>query len=478
VSIPDDRRAALIDALRPRNPGSASLELLAQPGTVAVVTGQQVGLFSGPCYTVYKALTAVRIARTLTDRGIPAVPVFWLATEDHDFAEVNHCWVFDQDNRPAKVQTRRAPVFEQPVGNAVLSSPPVDELREALREFPFGDEVCDMVADAYQPGRTMGEAFSALLKRLLAPYDLIHVDPMEPALRRLAAPALRDTVLAAPELTASLLERNSALAAAGYHAQVHIEEQTSLVFLLENGRRLALRRHEDGYVRNGRRFTAAELAERAAELSPNALLRPVVQDSLLPTAAYVGGPAEIAYLAQSEVLYRNLLGRMPVAFPRSGFTLLDSRSRKLMARYGLSLADFFHGEDVLRERIAARLIPPTLAQTITTARNSVEGAVHRLGADIAAFDPTLAAALEKSRAKILYQFAKSERKIGREMLARDERAAADAAWLYGLVFPERHLQERLYSIIPFLAKHGPDLIGQVYESVKLECPDHQLAAVV
>ena len=133
---------------------------------------------------------------------------------------------------------------------------------------------------------------------------------------------------AAPELNARVLERNRELTGAGYHAQVHVEEQTSLVFLLENGKRLALRRHGEEYGLNGRRFTAAELMDRAAALSPNALLRPVVQDSMLPTVAYIGGPAEVAYLAQSEPIYRALLGRMPVAVPRSGFTLLDERSAK------------------------------------------------------------------------------------------------------------------------------------------------------
>lgn len=477
VSLPEDRRAALVEALRPRNPGSAALDLLARPGTVAVVTGQQVGLFSGPAYTVYKALTAAKIARELTARGIPAVPVFWLATEDHDFAEVNHCWVFDQLNRPVKIQVKRAPAPDQPVGEAVLPAPPVDELRDALSGLPFGAEAAEMVAAAYQPGRAMGEAFSLLLKHMLAGYDLVHIDPMEPAIRRLAAPALKAAVEAAPEITAALLERDAALVEAGYHAQVHVEEQTSLVFLLENGRRLGLRRHGDGYVLNGRRFTTAELAARAAELSPNALLRPVVQDSMLPTAAYVGGPAELAYLAQSEVIYRRLLGRMPAAAPRIGFTVLDARSRKLLGRYGLCLADFYHGEDALRQRIAATLIPPSLAGALAEAKSTVEGAVDRLGAALEGFDPTLAAAVGRSRAKMLYQMGKAERKIGREMLRRDERASADAAWLYGLIYPERHLQERLYSIVPLLARHGTDLPDRLYESIRLDCSDHQVATL-
>jgi bacillithiol biosynthesis cysteine-adding enzyme BshC len=476
IQLPADRRAALVSALRTLNPSSLALEKLAQAGTVAVVTGQQVGLFSGPSYTIYKVLHAVRLAEELSANGLPAVPVFWLATEDHDFAEVNHAWVFDGAHRPQKLEMRRS-ANSQPVGGVAIAAPPVAELWAAMEGLPFRDEVVAAVEETYRPGSTMGQAFSDLLRRLLAQFDILHVDPMLPAFRELAAPALRAAVENAPELTAGVLARNQELAAAGYHAQVHVEEQTSFVFLLENGKRLALRRHGDAYVHNGRRFTAQELMNRAASLSPNALLRPVVQDSMLPTVAYIGGPAETAYLAQSEMIYRNILGRMPVAVPRTGFTILDQRSQKLMDRYGLTLQDFFHGEDALRERIATKLVPPALADTMRETIGSVDAAIDRLRHSLAGFDPTLAQALDRSARKVRYQLGKVERKAGREAIRRDVRAAQDSASLYGLIYPERHLQERLYSFLPFLAKHGMELVGQVYDAIQLDCPDHRLMVV-
>ena len=476
IDFPAEKRAALISALRTNNPDSASLRKLAEPGTVAVVTGQQVGLFSGPAYTIHKALTAAKLAAALTASGVPAVPVFWVATEDHDFAEVNHAWVFDNEHRPRKLEMRRA-AAAQPVGEVTLTAPPVRELRAHLRGLPYGDDVTDLVEQSYRPGSTMGKAFGELLRSLLDQFDILQVNPLIPAFRELMSPCLRAAVEAAPDLTAQLLERNQELVAAGYHAQVHVEPQTSLVFLLEDGKRLALRRHDREYVLNGRRFTTEELMERAASLSPNALLRPVVQDYLLPTAAYIGGPSEIAYLAQSEVIYRRLLGRMPAQFPRNGFTLLDERSHRLMTRYGLGLPDFFHGEDVLRERIAARMMPPQLTATLSDTGATVDGAIERLRHQIAGFDPTLAKALDRSNRKIRHQLGKIERKVGREALRRDERTARDSRSLYGLVYPERHLQERLYSILPFLAEHGLDLPARLYESVNLECPDHRLVVV-
>ena len=408
--------------------------------------------------------------------GITAVPVFWLATEDHDFDEVNHAWIFDSEHQPVKLEMRRAAVG-QPVGEVLLADPPVAELRQALAQFPYGEEVSHLAERAYQPGRTLGAAFGTLLRSLLERFDVIQVDPMAGAVRDLAAPTIRMALERAPELTAGLLERNRELVNAGYHAQVHVEDKTSLVFLLENGRRLTLRRKSDQYVLNGRRFTARELGDRAHSLSPNALLRPVIQDAVLPTAAYIGGPAELAYLAQAEVLYRSLLGRMPVALPRAGFTILDARSRKLMARYDLTLHSFFHGEEILREHIARRLIPPALAGTLSQTGNAVEAALDRLRAELAAFDVTLASSLDKSRKKILHQLSKMERKTGRETLTRDARAGRDARYLSGLVYPNRHLQERLYSILPFLAKHGTGLIDELYDHLRLDCPDHQLLVV-
>jgi len=220
-----------------------------------------------------------------------------------------------------------------------------------------------------------------------------------------------------------------------------------------------------------------ERVNGAASLSPNALLRPVVADSMLPSVATIGGPAELAYFAQSEVLYRSILGRMPVALPRSGFTIFDAHSQKLMDRYGLTIQSFFHGEEALRERIAARLVPPALNHAMEEAAATVERAIEHLGRDLVTFDPTLSQALERSGKKIQYQIAKIGRKTGREALRRDARAAQEAASLYGLIFPEHNLQERVYSILPFLAKHGLDLVSHIYEAIQLECTDHRLMVI-
>lgn len=474
IDFPDDRRQALVAALRRQNGDHPALDILARPGTVAVVTGQQVGLFSGPCYTIYKALTAVHVARRLNAQGIPAVPIFWLATEDHDFAEVNQAWVFDAHHRPVELRAVAAPGPGQPVGTVPIISAPWEHAALVMQDLPFAEEAVALIRDAYQPGRTFGEAFAAATDALLGKFGLLRVDPMAPEIRALAAPLLRKAVEAAPALTDALLERGKHLVSAGYHAQVHVEAQTSLFFLLEKNQRVNLRRQGDHYLAQGRRVSSAELQDQADHLSPNALLRPVVQDYILPTVAYVGGPAELAYLAQSQVLYRELLGRQPVALHRSGFTLIDPRSAKHMRHFELELPSFFHGEERLREHIAAKLVPPSVFSAVAAAREQTASALVQLSDELAGFDKSLQEALATSRRKIEYQVAKIERKIGREALARDARAGDQAASLYGLIYPHKHLQERLYSIVPFIAKHGMGVLDQINDNLQLDCPDHSV----
>jgi bacillithiol biosynthesis cysteine-adding enzyme BshC len=363
------------------------------------------------------------------------------------------------------------------VGLIPVAEPPLDALRAALGSFPFGDLAIAMAEQAYRPGISFGAAFQSLLQTLLAGHDILFLDPLDEPIRKLAAPVLAEAVRNGAGLAKKLLERNKELESLGYHAQVHFEPQTSLVFALDADRRITLRRQNGEYASKERRFTTEELADRAEHLSPNALLRPVVQDYILPTVAHIGGPAELAYIAQSQVLYQQLLGRMPVELSRSGFTLLDARCGKLMDRYGLSIPSFFHGEEHLRELIANKLMPANLAARFEQLRAGTASDLDELRSDVTAFDPTLAAALDKSRSKILYQLSKMEQKTARETFRRNERAASDARSMAGLVYPEKHLQERYYSILPFIAKHGPGLIDALHQHVNLDCPDHKVLVV-
>lgn len=461
IEYPDTRRGAMAEALAGQGNSPDLLGRFAQPGTAVVVTGQQVGLFSGPAYTIYKAVTAVRLADELTARGVPAVPLFWLATEDHDFAEASHTWIFDASVRPVRLEvSAESASRSRPAGNIVLCDPPLDLLRSTLKGFPFADEVVAATAEAYPRGGTLGGGFRSLLKRLLGRIGILTLDPLDPRVRSIGAPLLKEALRQSDDLNRSLLERNQELSVAGYHAQVLVDAKTSLFFVLDKDERVPLRRKD------------AEPDPVA--LSPNALLRPVWQDYLLPTVAYVGGPAEIAYFAQSRVLYDRLLGRMPVAASRCGFTLLDRHSEKLMQRYRLDLRDTFVPDAVLKERIARVLTPEAVTRAFQETSSAVQSRLEQLRGTLEQFDPTLADALTKSRVKISYQLDKAQRKVERETLRRDGRASAEAQHLGNLLYPHRHLQERFYSILPFVAQHGLDAVERIHAQLQPHCVDHRV----
>ena len=472
IGYPDERRSRLIQALRQQNGESEALAKLARPGTVAVVTGQQVGLFSGPAYSIFKALTAVKLAHQLEEQGIPAVPVFWLATEDHDLAEVDHTWIFDERASITKVALSGAFSTGGPVGDVRLKNVPLSELRRALGELPFADEVVARLEATYHAGATLGTAFQSFMREILRDFGLLYLDPLTPAVRAIAAPFLQEAVCRVPELIQALRGRGEELTESGYHAQVHIEQDTSLMFLMKEGKRIALRYRDGQFATRDRSYTAEELRDIPGQLSPNALLRPVMQDYLLPTIGYVGGPSEIAYMAQAEVLYRNLLGRTPVIFPRNSYTLLDARAAKLLHRYNLSVPSLLCPQEQVESRIAARLVPSALAEEFSSARSVFDSSLARLRSGLTELDPTLESSAQKSTAKIQYQLEKLSRKVAREVMRRDEQATRSAGYLANLVYPHRHLQERFYSIIPFLAKHGMDLPLRLLQEAQLACPDH------
>lgn len=470
IVYPADRRAALVEALRETNAGNPSLDRLALPQTTAVVTGQQVGLFGGPLYTIFKALAAVKLAETLSARGTCAVPVFWFATEDHDLDEINRSWGFNASGQPVEFSTAATNPKGGPVGPIPLKETPLAALRRSLEGMPFAEEAFALAESCYGEGETFGSSFRKLVQELLKPYGVLFLDPLQTEIRKIAAPFLTRALSLSKDLVPAVQERSRELEAAGYHAQVHVESNASLFFTLEGGKRTVLKRN--GALFNDR--TLESLLAAPELLSPNAILRPVMQDYLLPTVAYLGGPAELAYFAQSEPLYKALLGRMPVVAHRASFTLFDRRAAKLAARYHIGLKDIAVPDVRLREKMAAQLVPAGLTGQFAATKAAVDAELAKLAASIKGFDPGLEKAYEKSRAKVNYQFAKLERKTAREAMRRDARAGADAQYLHDALFPHRHLQERIYGILPFLAAHGMDLIDRIYHCVEPTCPDHQV----
>ena len=507
IQYPAETRAAVANVLEEQaalfGAGPPTLRNIERfrAGALALVTGQQVGLFTGPAYALYKAVTAVRLADLLTSRGVDCVPVFWLATEDHDLHEVNHTFLLDSAYGFHRLADETpAPVPNAPVGSVHLGSQITEVTRQAvslLPSTPWTAEVAAALAQAYRPGETLGVAFARLLTRLMGRYGVILMDPVHPRLRALSSRVFRRAVEMAPALNQALLERNKELARAGYHAQVHVTETSALLFRMANGQRTVLRRRNGDFVPDGGlpagasagagagtgedRWTPAELArqidENPADFSPNVLLRPVVQDTLLPSGAYVGGPAELAYFAQAAVLYPPLLGRAPLVYPRASFTLLDGATRSLLGRYGLELTDVLAGPQDLRTRMAPHFLTPELAQAFEHDETLLDDLLDGLRARLEEFDHTLADAAATSARKMTYQLSKIKRKAGAAAGRRSGELEHDAVILENVIHPRKSLQERVYSGVCFLARFGPPLLDQLYERVSLTCPDHQVISL-
>jgi len=464
------QRAELVSALRAVNQGfggdssvTRHLDLLAD-GAVAVVGGQQTGLFTGPAYTLYKALTAIRVAQELTTQGIPAVPVFWLASEDHDLAEVDHCdWL-----GRAGLERIELPHGEddegRPVGEIALGSGVEAALAAALAALdgPGADAIASALRASCSPAESYSSAFGKLLARLFAGRGLILLDPHHPAVAALAAPLLASALRQNAALIPELLKRGRTLERSGFHEQVKVTEKATLLFAMVEGRRLPLRVRGAGFQAGSREFTLDELValvqRNPGALSPSALLRPVVQDTLLPTAACVVGPAELAYFAQSEVVYRRLLGRMPAVLPRAGFTLIEPHVARLFRKYGLDVGDVLRGRQHLRRRLERESVPRALARQMSTGERNLRRYLTRIRKPLRKLDPTLSGALDISERKILYQLEKIRTRAGRAADRREELLDHHERILCEAVAPHHDLQERTLCALPILARHGIGLL--------------------
>jgi bacillithiol biosynthesis cysteine-adding enzyme BshC len=450
-----------------------SARSLAGKDAVAVVTGQQAGLFGGPLFVLHKALATVGIARRLHEHsGRPVVPVFWVASEDHDFAEIRSVCVLDHEG--AIRQLRYSPRVEpsgQPAFQIVLDDTVaalVGELRDALPRRPGHEEILAAVEECYRPGQTLSGAFAALLSRLLP--ELVVLDPSDPALKALVAPVLIREIEDASPTTRLAMEAGRALLEAGYHQQVPVRSGFVNLFVLAEGERRGVGLTEDGIeIRGtGTHLTIADAIRRVeadpGSWSPNALLRPLAQDALLPTAAYVGGPAEIAYHAQIGSVYEHFRIPRPALVPRPSVTLVEPAQARALEAEDLSLPDLAEDPDAIVARWA-REAYPEVEDAFSRTRKSIERDMGVVEEILAALDPTLRAATASARGRTLRQVRGLHEKAMRALKKRDEGRVARLRRTRDALFPGGSFQERGLGLIGVLARHGlavvEDLEGRV-----------------
>jgi bacillithiol biosynthesis cysteine-adding enzyme BshC len=448
-------------------------------GANAVVTGQQVTLLGGPLYTLFKAATAIRKAHDATAAGYPHVPIFWLATEDHDLDEADH--VTFPSRR--ELHTLKLNVTERaalPVGGLPLG----DDIRRVLEEAAGLLEpgpVFEALQEFYRPGATFAGAFARFLSLVFAGHGLIVLDASSRECHALGAEVLQRAITASEELLAALIERDRLLRERGYHSQVLVTPQSGLLFLLdgETGARLPLKRKGAGEWQAGKKtYSEAALLDilehEPERLSPNALLRPVFQDAILPTSAYIGGPAEIAYFAQSQVLYERILGRTTPVLPRLSATLIEPAIAEVLAQHELSLTDVISlRPEELAVRLGARAMPIENKLKLAAAGNALDAELSELTAYLRSLDEGLGRSGEVAASKMRYQMNRLRRLGANYQLQREASLRRHADALALALFPDGHLQERLIGAAWFLSRYGEGLASLLVEHAAQECPGHK-----
>jgi bacillithiol synthase len=474
----------LVRLLAAQNPSApASMRALAA-GAGIVVTGQQVGLFGGPLYTPFKAATALAGARQAAAAGHPHVAIFWLAGEDHDFAEVNHV-SFPAGRELRELVYASAPQAARPVGGLAFDESIVALAEQAGRLFGAESNAADLLA-GYAPGRTFAQAFAHFYATAFAAQGLLLIDAGGRDFHRLGAPVLRAAIERADELHAALLERNRALEAAGYQAQVAVAPQSSLLFLIDEktGARLALKRTPPTAAEPNGLWHAGEQAYATADLlgillaeperiSPAALLRPVFQDFLLAPSSIVAGPAEIAYFAQSGVLYERILGRQTPPAARLSATLLEPHVAELLRKHELGLEQIFADDSAsLARSLAARSMPPETRQKLDASANACDAELAELVAWMQAQDKGLGQSAETAASKIQYQMSRLRTLAANFQLQREATLSRHAETLASALFPGGVLQERVHGAAYYFARYGLSLAETLCAQAAQACPGH------
>ena len=463
----------------------ANAERLADSRTVVVITGQQAGLFGGPLFTLLKAVTAMKLARTVSAaHGVTVVPVFWIDAEDHDWPEVSGCTVLDGEMVPRAITLGDLPGAGQlPIGRLFLDEsvqPALDQLRETLPGTEFTDALLEGLRLAYKPGVTMAEAFGRWLETVLGPHGLVVFDASDPAAKPLASRVFAHE-LTHPGKTAELASiAGQALVAAGYHAQVTPHEGTISLFHL-NGGREGIRFNGDRATIGDRDASLTALAEEAAtnpqHFSPNVLLRPIVQDTLFPTICYVAGPNELAYLGQLRHVYAHFSVPMPLMYQRATATIADSATVRFLNKYGMALQTLQpQGEAVLNQLLEEQL-PPSVEQSIAQASELVEQRMAAVAAAVPQIDPTLEGTVKSTLGRMQHDLHTLHNKVIQAAKRRDETLRRQFQRSQALTFPNGHPQEREVGFVWFSNRYGPALVERLLEDLPLEMGSHWVLTI-
>ena len=469
---------ALADAIVASSARDAALRRLREPGALVVTTGQQPGLFTGPLYTIYKALSTAALARILERQWQrPVVPVFWVAGDDHDFTEASQAsWVSaDGTVRTAALPPRPpdaplTPLYREPLGPTVVDL--LGAFEADLAPSEYRDWTMAWLRRHYQPPATVAGSFAGALAELLAPAGVVCLESTHSAVKRLAARYLVRALGLARELDKDLVQRAEDLRAAGTDPGVPVGDSATLVMLEGALGRDRLIIDNGGFMtRRGReRFELDALQRIAAEeperLSPNVLLRPVIESALLPTVAYLAGPAEREYLALAAPVYERMRTPRQLVLPRWSGILVEPRVDRVLQKFSIELGELLEPPGALEARLVRSQLPEETTRALETLRETLEAAYETLARSAAEIDPTLTRPVQGVKHQGLAGLQDIERKLVQHLKRRQETELSQIAKARALVLPDNKPQERTLTIAPFLARYGPSLVRELDEAIE------------
>lgn len=464
----------------------ANIDSLLNDNTVAVVTGQQVGLFTGPLYTIYKTLTTLKLVEKLASRfpEYNFVPIFWLEGEDHDYEEVSAINLINSANDVAKFEYQ--PGGSKPDKNlGAVGTLEFDEtidtffqnIEQALVQTEFKPKVIELFKTAYQKGMTFNRAFVHLMNVLLEDSGLIFLDPHDTEIKKMLAPLFKRELAETPKFCQLVIDQSAEIEKQ-YHAQ--IKPKSLNLFLFHHGGRFLLEPKPDGYGLKGTRqhLTKEQVQEfinTSPELfSPNVVLRPLCQDWLLPTVAYVAGPSEIAYFGQLKSLYQEVRIPLPIIYPRASITIVEEKVEKVLNRFSLPLTEFFRDVEMIKEKVASQISDVNLEELFGGTLATLHETLDAMQPALQSIDPTLLGALDNTNKKIISGIESLKEKTVAAQKRQHEVALRQIDKTANHVFPLSNFQERELNVLYFLNKYGLEFLRWLYGELSVDTFKHQV----
>ncbi len=465
-----------------------NIDKLGENGTVTVVTGQQPGIFTGPLYTIYKTITAIKLAKHITEKmGVPAVPVFWNASEDHDFQEVRHIEFINRDNRvisliyEPQADVEGKSIFDIPLEPSLEFL--IDLMEGDTNESEFKKYLVDLLRNSLGRCYSLADWFSHQMQALFGSFGLIILDAHLPPCRQLARPIIGREIESAPRSAHLITEAGAQLRRLGYHQQIERKPDDVNFFLYAQGKRNKVRFQGDSFIvdRVGLEYEQSEmldmLAEEPQRFSPSAALRPLVQDHILPTAAYVAGPGEISYFAQMRETYTFFDLVMPIIYPRCRAVLVETRIAKILERYGLHVEDSRRNTKELIRTIALKRAPRPIIQACDRKLDVMQMVLDEFRREVGDVDSTLVEPVDKLKRKIGYEMDKIRDKLAQSQQTDRDVVEQQVSKLKAHLFPEGKEQERVFNIYPYLFAHGIQLIPTLEEQFDITNFERQIIYV-